>query len=256
MVRISRSQMGVFGFALVVLGSPATGDAAVLCSVKSGAVKARESCTRKEKVVDLVGLGLQGPKGDKGEAGTNGLQGAKGDKGDKGDAGTNGLQGPKGAKGDPGTGAGAEPWHEIGAEDEPPFGYGGTPEQVFCQWFNYSSQLGGGYATAAFFRDPSGVVHLRGLVVPKDVAGASETCAQGIADNRAGETAVFRLPAGYRPSQQEIFMVLNNNAPARIDVSPDGAITAGTSNIGVELSYTSLSGLSFRCAPSGQDGCP
>ena len=58
--------------------------------------------------------GLQGPKGDKGDTGEQGLQGPKGDKGDtgeqglqgpkgdKGDTGEQGLQGPKGDKGDTG----------------------------------------------------------------------------------------------------------------------------------------------------------
>jgi hypothetical protein len=51
--------------------------ATVLCQSKAGALFARSACKKKEKVVDPVALGLQGPKGD------------AGDKGDTGDAGTN-----------------------------------------------------------------------------------------------------------------------------------------------------------------------
>lgn len=56
---------------------------------------------------------LQGPKGDKGDVGPQGIQGEKGEKGDqgiqgiqgeKGDKGDTGIQGPKGDKGDTGSG--------------------------------------------------------------------------------------------------------------------------------------------------------
>jgi len=48
--------------------------AAVLCAAKSGAVKLRETCRKKETPVDPSALGLlvQGPKGDKGNPGDPG----------------------------------------------------------------------------------------------------------------------------------------------------------------------------------------
>ena len=46
--------------------------------------------------------GLKGDKGDTGQQGPPGAQGAKGDKGDTGPQGPQGVQGPKGDKGDPG----------------------------------------------------------------------------------------------------------------------------------------------------------
>lgn len=46
--------------------------------------------------------GNQGPKGDKGDTGAQGLQGPKGDKGDTGSQGLQGIKGDKGDKGDSG----------------------------------------------------------------------------------------------------------------------------------------------------------
>jgi hypothetical protein len=63
----------------------------------------------------------------------------------------------------------SEPWHEIGASGEPGFEN---------KWKN-----GGGISeTAAFYKDPTGIVHLRGYPV-------------------GGTGLVFRLPAGYRPAE-------------------------------------------------------
>ena len=90
-------------------------------------------------------------------------------------------------------------------------------------WGNF----GGIHATAGYWKDPHGVVHLRGLV--KDgVIGA----------------AICTLPAGYRPIAYEIFGVISNGALGRLDVNTSGAVqaTAG-SNV-----YLSLAGITFRAA--------
>jgi hypothetical protein len=42
---------------------------AMLCQKRSGLLVVRESCKKKEKPVDPIALGLQGPKGDRGDAG-------------------------------------------------------------------------------------------------------------------------------------------------------------------------------------------
>src|SRR5262249_42719228 len=51
----------------VLIASPAAG--LVLCSTKNGDVKLRDTCRKKERTLDPVSLGLQGPKGDKGDQG-------------------------------------------------------------------------------------------------------------------------------------------------------------------------------------------
>jgi hypothetical protein len=57
-------------------------------------------------------------------------------------------------------------------------------------WANY----GGQFETAGYFKDPSGFVHLRGLV-----QGGTVT------------TVMFTLPAGFRPAQERIYPIANGN---------------------------------------------
>jgi len=65
----------------------------------------------------------------------------------------------------------SESYHEVNSAGEPPFENG---------WAN----RGMGNSTAAFYRDPLGVVHLKGRIF-----------------NAADGTVAYTLPAGYRPSQ-------------------------------------------------------
>jgi hypothetical protein len=58
-------------------------------------------------------------------------------------------------------------------------------------WNNY----GGQFETAGYFKDPSGFVHLRGLVQGGTVSAA-----------------IFTLPAGYRPAQERICTVANGTS--------------------------------------------
>jgi hypothetical protein len=105
----------------------------------------------------------------------------------------------------------SEPWNEVGDADGPPFTVvprscllSGTPGQV-------RTNYGGGYSTAAFYRDALGVVHLKGVTERIDDPFASD-CDQA-----------FSLPAGYRPAQREIHRAVGYNGsdyvPARIDVT-------------------------------------
>ena len=105
-----------------------------------------------------------------------------------------------------------EEWHEVGATNEPAFEN---------SWANISTDR-----LAAFYKDPQGRVHLKGLIHAGSV----------------GFTA-FTLPAGYRPADQKIFAVISNGALGRVDVSNLGfvqIITPSTNN------YVSLDGISFR----------
>jgi hypothetical protein len=178
-----------------------------------------------------------------------------------------GPQGPKGdqgLKGDPGTvdtsnfydkaqsdsrfaHAGSEAVHAVGAPNEPPFVTQTDSPVIDDQctgngptaWSNY----GGGFPPAGFYRDPSGVVHLQGLV-----------------HNGVVTCAIFQLPAGYRPADRQLLPVISNGAIGRLDVlgtsHPDADFRGMVIAYAGSATWYSLNGISFRCAPSGSDGCP
>jgi hypothetical protein len=116
--------------------------------------------------------------------------------------------------------AAVEGWHEVGAAGEPAFEN---------SWANYL----GGFSTAAFYKDPYGMVHLKGLVQGGTIG-----------------TAIFQLPDGYRPALTPIFPVRSNNASGelRIDIScpffcTESQYVTATSGSNV---WFSLDGISFR----------
>ncbi len=126
-----------------------------------------------------------------------------------------------------------EDWDIVGDVDGPAF----NDEGGGCDpWANWDGTIAN---TAGFFRDPFGIVHLRGRM---DSGG--NPC----------ET-VFTLPAGYRPGNGEMQIAaseLGPFVPARIHIEADGAVRVvegGTAEL-------SLDGITFRCAPAGQNGCP
>lgn len=181
--------------------------------------------------------GEQGPKGAPGAPGTSGTNGTDGKDGTNGADGTDGQDGvsvtsaaePAGANcanggsrftaangttyacnGDSGTAA-IEPWHNVGGTGEPSFQNGWGSSRT-----GYQHQ-----AVASFFKDPFGVVHLKGTV-----QGGSE----GI---------VFTLPAGYRPALAEFF-ACSGCSGEYLAVQPDGSVFSSTG------AWASLSGVTFR----------
>src|SRR5262245_4805356 len=97
--------------------------------------------------------GPAGPPGPAGAAGAQGLQGAQG------------IPGPVGPSTGPAGGdlrgnypspmlAPGEGWHVLGQPGEPDFLPG-------CGWSN----LGGIYPTVGYYRDPLGIVHLKGVAL-------------------------------------------------------------------------------------------
>jgi hypothetical protein len=118
-----------------------------------------------------------------------------------------------------------------------PFG-GGCPADA-NGWFNV---LGGQHV--GFARDSFGVVHLRGAAV---------NCPIGL-----GNPTVIQLPAGFRldvpqPGLAEVFAGLRGgDSVTRVVVRGSGQVEVF---IGAGESI-SFSGITFRCGPSGQDGCP
>ena len=112
----------------------------------------------------------------------------------------------------------AEPYHEVGSAGEPDFGAGWSNEDPV------------GQTSAAFYKDPWDVVHLKGIVLR---AGGSPT--------------IFTLPADYRPTKAACFPSVRTDTPggelAYVCVQANGNVEElGTDSDGVYL----LDGLTFR----------
>jgi hypothetical protein len=147
-----------------------------------------------------------------------------------------------------------EAWHEVGP--------GSTTENlcadpsntgVFCSyvvppplypWHNY----GGGFATAGFYRDQLGIVHLKGVVQRGVTAD----------DDLPERRPIFRLPPAYSPANNRVFPSVGRNgqgqevAQARVDVQTDGLVVfeqdclADLSGCSSQGGYLTLEGISFR----------
>jgi hypothetical protein len=91
-------------------------------------------------------------------------------------------------------------------------------------WVNFGS----GFNNAGYWKDPFGVVHLRGLV--KSGTGIPST--------------IFTLPAGYRPPAQEILPAVSNALFGECTIETDGDVTA---QVGSTV-WFSLDGITFRAA--------
>jgi hypothetical protein len=76
-----------------------------------------------------------------------------------------------------------EPWHEVGQTGEPAFQNG---------WQNLGDTR---TATAAFYKDPWGVVHLKGTV-----------------KSGSNGSTIFTLPCGYGPNKDQNFTVVSYGA--------------------------------------------
>jgi hypothetical protein len=142
-------------------------------------------------------------------------------------------------------------FQEVGSEDWTPLPLNDAADPVGCHWVSFA----GGFADPAYFRDRDGVVHLRGLA--KAVDGSSFGCGTvpGFDENIA---TVFGLPDGYRPVQRSLFTISSNNLPGRVDIFANGTIQAfpGYPTYANMEQWVQLEGISFRCGPSGANGCP
>jgi hypothetical protein len=149
-------------------------------------------------------------------------------------------------------------WHRVGTASQPAFN-----KTHDCQWTNYDSV----HSNAAFVRDSAGFVHLKGTVVAGDQS-SSGSCRF---DSNPTNQMIFILPPGYRPAKREAMAALRGfvsgsaaGDPAKIGTVavdgpsidlPAGAVSVDRSEIGGDVYFT-LSGISFRCSPSGHKGCP
>lgn len=114
----------------------------------------------------------------------------------------------------------------------------GTCDGVGDAWGSFSPDVNN---AVSYYRDPTGIVHLRGIAVK---------C--GSATN-----TIFTLPAGYRPSRQEILPSFNSNFVAgSVSVSSTGAVGPFPAAAIGPGTWLTLDGMTFRCGPEGSDGCP
>ena len=94
-----------------------------------------------------------------------------------------------------------------------------------------------------YYRDPLGIVHLQGVVL----------CSSG---EDTGADQIFRLPPGYRPAGGPTFQVVTRSFGPSADVSLSVGSDGFVSQNGEGIANIFLEPASFRCAPSGQNGCP
>lgn len=104
-----------------------------------------------------------------------------------------------------------EPWHQVGATGQPAFQNG---------WVNFDS---GANAQVAFYKDPHGVVRLKGL-----------------AKNGTVSSTIFNLPAGYRPATDLRFTTINNGVPSYSVVGANGNVYTNGSNVFIDLASISF----------------
>jgi len=89
---------------------------------------------------------------------------------------------------------------------------------------------------AAYYRDPLGQVHLTGVI---------SACGAG--------NQVFTLPEGFRPALSDVALPISDSYDgATLSVRQDGTVSVQGH---IETDELPLNGLSFRCGPSGQNGC-
>ncbi len=174
----------------------------------------------------------------RGAAGATGPQGPIGQQGPRGPA-----TGPAGgalAGSYPNPGLAApEPWHEIGTARNPGFELCNVVPDV--AWQNNRPDTD---ATAAFYRDPYGVVHLKGSIKCSGHAPG-------------GSYNIFKPPPGYFPSQLQWWSVSADHGPATVAAENYGTFAAGIYLNGAGADdRISLDGISWRCSPSGVNGCP
>jgi hypothetical protein len=110
----------------------------------------------------------------------------------------------------------SEPYHEVGAPGEPAFQNG---------WVN----AGTSFSTAAFYKDPLGVVHLKGTIF-----------------RNPGGPVAFTLPPGYRPSKILGMPMADTDGSGSGDliIQSDGDVLPGCDDAGG--CEAGIDGLTFR----------
>ncbi len=137
----------------------------------------------------------------------------------------------------------------------------GVVEVLVNDWANDQPAL---YNSAGYYRDPYGVVHLKGRVTRGNCPAETPYTA-GITPPDPSDHAdsIATLPAGYRPAKEVVFGNSSGesqnqgngflNDRGYVHVTATGVVEATSPS---DRSWVSLDSLTFRCAPSGADGCP
>lgn len=129
----------------------------------------------------------------------------------------------------------SETWHVVTS-------FGTCSIAPVSPWTN----AGGSLATTAYYRDPFGIVHVKGSV----------KCA----GNTSSGYTVFTLPPGYRPAEVVYFPAQANYGTEAngVIVTSSGMVnlSKGSSSTSHPEIHLSLDSISFRCGPSGAVGCP
>lgn len=108
----------------------------------------------------------------------------------------------------------SEPYHEVGTVGQPDFQN---------SWANIS-----GFSSAAFYKDPLGVVHLKGFIT-----------------GPTSGTVAFTLPPGYRPPQKLVLPAAGNGPEAALAIlDTNGELTPACEGAGSCL--VSIDGVTFR----------
>ncbi len=117
----------------------------------------------------------------------------------------------------------------------------GNPCTSGNYWFNDDTTVSN---AASYYRDPSGMVYVRGDV---------HKCGQA-------NGTIFTLPPGYRPLriENQFAKTVNPgdspNTTTTVTIRSDGTVVGGGSFGTVAQVW--LDGIVFRCGPAGQNGCP
>jgi hypothetical protein len=150
-----------------------------------------------------------------------------------------------------------EPWHNVGAgSSTQDLCADASNTGVFCgfdspapgswrPWVNYGSP----FATAGFYKDQLGIVHLKGLV---------STGLEHFISEDPKFLPIFRLPPAYAPASERVFPTVGRNdfgqeiSQGRVDVNPDGLVVFGQdcapsqTDCSADGTYVSLDAISFR----------
>jgi hypothetical protein len=148
-----------------------------------------------------------------------------------------------------------EAWHQVApGSDTQNLCADASTTAVFCSvtvdfqaalaWRNY----GAPFATAGFYKDQLGIVHLKGLV-------SNDFRLVGTIPSSLN---IFRLPPAYAPANQRVFPTVGRDsagqevAQGRIDVQPDGLVVLvadcapSLTDCSADGEYITLEGISFR----------
>jgi hypothetical protein len=147
----------------------------------------------------------------------------------------------------------AQAWQNI---QDPDDGHCQVPGYFSCvnagtavpQWRNDSATENN---NAAYYKDPYGVVHIKGVVCFTDPA---VNCAPPPPSRDfSSRFTILQLPSGYRPAKEWSFHTETGFGEALIVVGPDGKVDALHGN----FQGVSLDGLEFRaCGAPGSEACP